>query len=91
MTIKYEQVLSVYSGRDGKCCCGCAGKHSYNPDFTEEAGKNRGYKIEQDEVNKTMVNKVIRLINEAKELEFDQSDFKSIVIGNRLYIAYLRE
>ena len=21
-------VRSVYSGRNGKCCCGCAGKHS---------------------------------------------------------------
>jgi len=22
-----EQVTSAYSGTDGKCCCGCAGKH----------------------------------------------------------------
>lgn len=26
--IKIEKVKSVYSGKDGKCCCGCAGKHS---------------------------------------------------------------
>lgn len=23
-----DQIESVYSGKDGKCCCGCAGKHS---------------------------------------------------------------
>lgn len=26
--ITIENVKSVYSGKDGKCCCGCAGKHS---------------------------------------------------------------
>jgi hypothetical protein len=28
MQINAEQVKSVYSGKDGKCCCGCSGKHS---------------------------------------------------------------
>jgi hypothetical protein len=23
-----DMIRSVYSGRNGKCCCGCAGKHS---------------------------------------------------------------
>ena len=26
--ITIDTVKSVYSGKDGKCCCGCAGKHS---------------------------------------------------------------
>ncbi len=26
--ISIENVKQVYSGKDGKCCCGCAGKHS---------------------------------------------------------------
>lgn len=26
--ISIENVKSVYSGKNGKCCCGCAGKHS---------------------------------------------------------------
>ena len=88
--ITKDQVLSVYSGIDGKCCCGCAGKHSYNSSYIEEAGKERGYPIEQDEVNDRMVNKVIRLINEASELTDDMSDMKTIVVGQRVYIAYLK-
>jgi hypothetical protein len=25
--VELANVVSVYSGKDGKCCCGCAGKH----------------------------------------------------------------
>jgi hypothetical protein len=26
--IAIDTIKQVYSGKDGKCCCGCAGKHS---------------------------------------------------------------
>ena len=29
--IPIEKINHVYSGRDGKCCCGCAGTHSRSP------------------------------------------------------------
>lgn len=29
-TIDFSKVKSVYSGKAGKCCCGCAGTHSKN-------------------------------------------------------------
>ena len=32
MNIDINTVKSVYSGKDGKCCCGCAGTHWKNTD-----------------------------------------------------------
>lgn len=62
--IAVENVLSVYNGKSHKCMCGCAGKHSYHSMYREEAGKNRGYAIDDDEVNdrvvKTILTKVLK-------------------------------
>ena len=32
LNIDINTVKSVYSGKDGKCCCGCAGTHWKNTD-----------------------------------------------------------
>ena len=31
MKIPLDQVESAYNGKDGKCCCGCAGTHHREP------------------------------------------------------------
>ena len=80
--------MSVYSGRDGKCCCGCAGKHSYTEAHREVAGKNRGYTVDDDDVNDKMVRRVIKLIKENEASADDNCDFVSLVVGTRLYVAY---
>jgi hypothetical protein len=36
LALTATRVESVYEGRDGKCCCGCAGTH-----YTDEANKRR--------------------------------------------------
>ena len=33
--LKVTDVVSVYEGEVGKCCCGCAGEYYYSPAFTE--------------------------------------------------------
>lgn len=94
MTLTKEQILSVYSGIDGKCLCGCAGKYFYPKDRKREASSDRGYPVGSDEINDRMVAKVVRLINEADPdaVECESSSFGtnySVVVGNRLYVAYL--
>jgi len=34
--------MSVYNGKAHKCCCGCAGTHSYNSTHVVAASANRG-------------------------------------------------
>lgn len=36
-----ENVMRVYSGKAGHCCCGCSGEHVYNSKFVEEAGSEK--------------------------------------------------
>ena len=95
-----KDIMSVYSGKNGCCRCGCSGKHSYNPDYIAEAGKHRGYKVDADECNPKMVKRVLGILKRAEDVVIEGGDpdanvlplstIVSTVVGNRLYIAYLR-
>ncbi len=61
-TTTIDQVMSVYSGKAGKCYCGCSGNHRYARAHREAAGKDRGYAVSDDEVNDTQVKKVFNLV-----------------------------
>src|SRR3990172_4945351 len=43
--IKVADIQSVYSGINGRCCCGCSGKHSYASQYRELASKGIGYQV----------------------------------------------
>lgn len=92
MLLQTNQIMEVYSGKVGRCCCGCSGKYYFNSEFIKEASKARGYEVEPDEINDKMVRKVIKLINQADESSLDKNEtYVSIEIGERLYIAYYVE
>ncbi len=84
-----SRTMSVYSGRDGKCCCGCAGKHYVASRFREESGASRGYPVKDTEISDAMVAKVTRLIAEHQGSVETGDGYVSIVIGKRVYIAYI--
>lgn len=93
--LTFNDVLSVYSGKDGKCCCGCAGKHSYNSKHRAEGAKTRGYAVDDDDVNDKMIARVLTLVR--KQVIESGSEHVTIgehhvstVIGERLYIVYVR-
>ena len=77
-----EDVLSVYSGKNGRCCCGCAGEHYDGTLYQKETGRK---------VSDRMVKKVCRIINEAIDSGEAENGGNNIstVIGERLYICYL--
>lgn len=87
--LKSEMIMSVYSGRNGKCCCGCSGKHTYSSKHVEAASKNRGYRVTPDEVNDGQVTRILHMIQAYQtEAEFYEDSFVSVVVGKRLYVAY---
>ena len=89
--LRPEDVLSVYSGKDGHCCCGCAGKHYHNPDYRELASKKCGYEVDDEACSARMVRKVVKLLTaDGADVEFNDS-YVATVVGARLYIAYLMD
>jgi hypothetical protein len=86
-----SDIMSVYSGKAHRCCCGCSGKHSYNESHAYLAGVNRGYPVSEEEINNRMVTKVLRLIqaNEEKIEKREPSDnHVAVIVGTRIYVAY---
>jgi hypothetical protein len=87
-----SNVLSVYSGRDGRCCCGCAGKHYYSSENQKAASKDRGYKVDDDEVNDKMVRKVVKILNNTDIMDRDcGNNHISTVVNGRLYVVYFKK
>jgi hypothetical protein len=91
--VQVDDVMSVYSGRDGCCCCGCAGNHRYASKHVKVAGKYRGYKVRPEEVSdrsvKLTLNKLKKNADKVNHSVGYGSDFYSLVTGNRLNIVYL--
>lgn len=86
--IELNEISSVYSGRNGACCCGCAGKHTYASQHREWAGKNRGYEVTDDEVFDRTVKMIVSKINANIDSAEDVGDHVALVVGKRLYVAY---
>jgi len=89
--VKISDVVSVYSGKHAKCCCGCSGKHSYASAHRAFASQDRGYEVTDEEVNNREVTRVLRLI-QANEESLNADDgpcIVSVTVGKRVYVAYL--
>jgi hypothetical protein len=92
LKIDREKAKSVYSGKDGACCCGCSGTHYYASKHREEAGKSRGYNVEDKEINDKQVtriiNKIEKLAAAGVQIDTVPDVYFSAVEGKRLYIVY---
>jgi hypothetical protein len=84
-----DQIASVYSGKPG-CCCGCNGNHRYASGHREWASKNRGYEVEDSDINDRQVKKVFNLLlANADQVDTSNADHLFIDLDGRWYIAYL--
>jgi hypothetical protein len=85
-----DDIISVYSGRNGACCCGCSGTHWYNSKYKALGSKSRGYAVKDEEVNDRQVKRILNIIKKADKVEDDYTCLATVV-GNRLYIVYLKD
>ncbi len=96
-------VVSVYSGKAGKCCCGCSGTHRVASAHRQAAAKSRGYAVDDDEVSDRSVKLIYKKVEAAFELAYhggaavagirlgnDGPDCWSVDIGNRTLCVYTR-
>ena len=98
-TLKISDIMSVYSGKAGSCCCGCAGKHTYSTSYRISAGDDRGYAVGEEECNDRTVTLIVGKIRAAVDAgaKLSVSPGKvggfvaivSVTVGKRLYVAYM--
>lgn len=84
-----SKIASVYSGKAGKCCCGCSGKHYYAEAVKGDGKAIRGYEIDADEISDKMITKVVNILNTTQGAKEEDSYF-FVNVGNRDYVAYKR-
>lgn len=89
--VPLEKVMSVYSGKPDRCCCGCSGIHRFASDHRKAASQHRGYTVKLDEINDHHVKKVLNILKEnASQVKVVQTDkIYSLEYNGRLYIVYL--
>ena len=100
LALTTDKVMSVYNGKAHKCCCGCAGTHSYNSKHVVAASANRGYLVDAEECNDKEIGRILKLVQAAageaaanqvdgEENDFGTSELYFITRGKREYIVYL--
>jgi hypothetical protein len=92
--ISISKVASVYSGKNGLCCCGCAGRYSYAKAHQAYSSKHRGYAVTDDEISDRECLRVLRLVQaeDAKDpvlVEHLADDQVTTVVGKRRYMVML--
>jgi hypothetical protein len=83
-SITKDQIVSVYSGRAGKCCCGCSGKYWYSSRHSQTAATRN------TPVSDRQVARVLGIIQRHASDAHLLRNCVSLQIGNRLYNAYFR-
>lgn len=85
-----DAVIDSYSGRPG-CMCGCNGKYKYSEKMRHVGSKERGYKVDDDEISdasvKRMTNKMRKLIESGEDVKLDYcfGDEKTATVGYFFY------
>lgn len=97
--IDRDEVASVYSGKANRCACGCAGTHRYATRWTDWSERNRGYRIDDSEINdrqvSRVVNKILRIASGQEDGTFEPLEdsrggrYVSAEQGDRMYVVYL--
>lgn len=86
MAADISNVMKVYSGKSGHCCCGCAGKYSYNSQYRELGGKDRGYPLNDSDINDRSVKIIAGKVLGNPEAVYEH-DFAYVDTGSRLLMV----
>jgi len=91
--ISLDQVSSAYVGKPHKCMCGCSGKYFYPRVNRLSSSIDRGYAIEDNEVNDAKVKRIInKMIKHQEEgIEVNIGCIYTIIVGTRQYTLYIKD
>jgi hypothetical protein len=77
-----SKVAKVYSGKAGKCMCGCAGKYSYN--------ENVDHEVWQGDVNVRTVKMFTKQLMADPAVKYEDG-YMYVVRNDRIKVAYFKD
>lgn len=88
MDMSLANAFKVYSGKNGTCMCGCAGKYATASQHKAYAAADCGYETDDisDRSVKIMYNKVMK--NENRVVD---GNAVFAVSGNRIHVVYFKK
>ena len=86
--IDIEKVVSVYSGKRGKCMCGCAGKHTYAKKYQDYGTKDRGYSVGDEDCNDRTVKLIVGKVMRNPDSKFEDN-YWYVDTDSRSYVVYM--
>jgi hypothetical protein len=91
--IEWNNISCTYIGKPSSCMCGCSGKYSYIEATRIQTGKNRGYRIEDDDIHEKSVRFTINKLRKYQTYGIEVIDdyIYSLTIGDRQYTLYLQK
>jgi len=84
-----DDVICAYIGKPHACMCGCSGDYYYTSMNAERGGKERGYKVEPDEINDDKVNKILKVFEAGGRIENLDDYIFTLIRNERQYTIYL--
>jgi hypothetical protein len=87
--IDVSKVYQVYSGKNGRCCCGCSGKYTVATAHRVYASKRCGYQVDAEDCNDRTVKMFVNKMNSHPDTKWLNDDQATLVVGDRLYMAIL--
>jgi hypothetical protein len=89
---KFEDITKVYSGKEGSCMCGCAGKYFYTKLGLKEL-KSTDYRIDMYKPNPKMVKSVFNKMKKIADVVglIVLEDYIIYTDTGRNYTIYLKE
>ena len=89
--LQWENIVSGYVGKPG-CRCGCNGDYFYTNHNKIIGGKERGYVVEDFELNDLKVKRIVnKLLKNYSGVENIDDYIFNFEVGNRVYTIYLKE
>ena len=82
-----RNILSVYSGKQGRCMCGCSGKYTYNPQFRKEGSLRRGYEVTAEDCNERTVKMIAKKVLTNPLVKYED-DYAYVDTDTRSYVVY---
>lgn len=83
-----SNIVKVYSGKDGRCMCGCAGKYSYTATGAVENGP--GYDVSES-INERSVKIIAGKVLRNPNTDYSDKGYAVLAENGRVLVVFFKD